>query len=125
MTLLSVNGHDYTKNIVVPSWSVSDTEVFKTWTDALGTSHRDVLRTKVIGQFNFKSRGTDDADFASFIDDLAAVRTAANAYTITVYMDNTATTKTIDAYVTFTPAMTRVGGGPVYVDAFAVRIEEV
>lgn len=124
MTLLSINGHDYTANIVVPTWAVSDTEVTRTWTDALGTTHRDVLRTKVSGRFNFKGRGTNDAAFNAFIADLAAVRTAANAYTITVYCDNTGQTKTIDAYVTYAPAMTRLGGGPVYVDAFSVTLEE-
>lgn len=124
MTLLSINGHDYTGNIVVPSWAVTDTEISTTWTDSLGTTHRDVLRTKVTGRFNFRGRGTTDAEYNAFIADLAAVRTAANAYTVTVFCDNTKQTKTVEAYITYAPAMTRVAGGPVYVDTFAVTLEE-
>lgn len=124
MTLLTINSIDFTKNITVPSWSVSDEEIFQTWTDGNGTTHKEVTRTKVSGKFTFKSRGTTDADYISFLAALAAVKTAANAYTISVYCDNTRTTKTIDAFVEFAPAMTRKGGGSTFTDSFSVEIEE-
>ena len=44
MTLLTINGHDYTKNITVPSWAVSKLEVATTWTDGNSVTHRDVIR---------------------------------------------------------------------------------
>ena len=123
MTLLTINGHDYTKNITVPSWAVSNLEVATTWTDGNSVTHRDVIRHRVTGQFTFKDRN-GGADYTAFLADLAAVRTNTNAYTITVYCNNTEASETIDAFLTWTPNQTRVAGGPVVMDAFIVNIEE-
>lgn len=123
MTLLSINGTDYTKNITVPSWSVNDNEIATTWTDGNSVTHRDVVRTRVSGQCNFKDR-RGGADYTALLADLAAVRTANNAYTISVYCDNTKQTQSIEAFVTWAPSMTRVAGGAVYADAFTLTIEE-
>ena len=123
MTLLTINGHDYTKNITVPSWAVSKLEVATTWTDGNYVTHRDVIRTRVTGQFTFKDRN-GGSDYTAFLSDLAAVKQNTNAYTITVYCNNTETSETINAFLTWTPNSTRTGGGPIVMDAFIVNIEE-
>lgn len=123
MTLLSINGTDYTKNIVSPTWAISANEVVTNWTDASNVIHRDVLRTRCAGQFQFKDRN-GGADYSALLADLAAARTANNAYTISVYCTNTKETKTIEAFLTWTPPMARIAGGPVLTDAFAVTLEE-
>lgn len=123
MTLLTINGHDYTKNITVPSWAVSSIEVATNWTDGNNITHRDVLRRRVTGQFTFKDR-RGGIDYAAFLADLANVRTANNAYIITVFCNNVMEAQTIEAFLTWTPNQTRVAGGPVVMDAFIVNIEE-
>lgn len=123
MTLLTINGNDYTANIVVPTWSISAVEVATTWTDGNNITHRDVVRERVTGQFTFKDR-RGGLDYTAFLADLANVRTATNAYTITVWCDNLEEYRTVDAFLTWAPNMTRKGGGPVNVDAFVVKVEE-
>ena len=63
-------------------------------------------------------------DYAALLSDLAAVRTANNAYAITVYCDNTQVTKAVEAFLTWSPAMNRIAGGAVLTDAFTITIEE-
>lgn len=124
MILLKINDKDYTPFITVPSWSVNVDEVRRDWVDGNGVTHRDIIRTKVTGSFKFSNRGQTNRDFDAFLIDLAAVKTVRNSYILTVYCDNTRQYKTIEAFVTYTPAMTRKGGGEVFTDAFSVKIEE-
>lgn len=124
MILLKINDHDYTPYIVSPSWQVNAEEMTQMWTDGNLVSHKDVIRTRVKGSFNFANRGATSRDFAAFIQDLDEVKTTRNAYMLEVYCNNLQTYKTIEAFVTYEPAMVRNGGGPVYIEAFTVNIEE-
>lgn len=126
MTLLSINGVDFTKNIVVPSWAINSTEIATAWTDGNGIFHRDVTRTRVTGTFSFKDRSRNQSDdYAAFRAALDAVATANNAYTLTVWINNEEQARTIESYLTYTPSMTRSkSGGPIYPDAFQIRLEE-
>lgn len=124
MILLKINEKDYTPFITVPSWSVNVEEMKREWVDGNGVTHRDIIRTKVKGKFTFSNRGQHSRDFDALLIDLSAVKTVRNSYVITVYCDNTREYKTIEAFVSYAPAMTRKGGGEVFTDAFSVSIEE-
>lgn len=122
MTLLTINNRDYTPHILVPSWNVCTEEIFTEWIDGFGTYHRDVTRKRVTGSWDFLF--TRPADFSTFLDDLEAVRTANNSYTVSAYIDNEEITETLDAFLTFDVNMTRIAGGSVDPDRFTVTLEE-
>lgn len=122
MTLLTINGKDYTSHILVPSWNVCTEPIFTEWIDGNGTYHRDVTRKRVVGTFDFLFLRPED--YTTFLEDLEAVKTLNNSYEISVYIDNEEITKAVDAFVSFTVNMNRVAGGSVDADRFTVTIEE-
>lgn len=57
--VVAIGGHDFSHDIVVGSYAANKSDVFETWTDANGTTHRVIVRTKVKASFNLYLRNND------------------------------------------------------------------
>lgn len=52
-----VRGEDYSDHVIAGTYAVNAQDEYKSWQDANGTTHRDTIRSKVVGSFDmyFKS----------------------------------------------------------------------
>ena len=86
----------------VQNWKVNKVDVWQEWTDGNWTDHREIVRQRVEGSFRlgFK-RETDWSDYATL---LAAAKNAAGYYSLQVYVNNTAASETVDAFLEISAA---------------------
>lgn len=92
MELFILDGVDYTKNIIVPSYEVQRKPVTKEWEDATYTKHKDLLRWRLEGSLTIYFDVYDE--FREFMDRLNSMRGPDNYIEATFYDNDTATTKT-------------------------------
>lgn len=62
--VVKIANHDFSHDIVVGSYSANKSDVFESWTDANGVTHRVVVRSKVSASFNLYLR--NDSRVAEF-----------------------------------------------------------
>lgn len=76
---------------------VNREDVYEEWTDGNWIDHRVIARTRISGRvvLGFK-RATD---YASFLSLLSTARDAEGYYPVTVYVSNTGTTETFNAFL--------------------------
>ena len=86
----------------VQNWKVNKVDVWQEWTDGNWTDHREIVRQRVEGSFRlgFKSE-TDWSDFTTL---LAAAKNTAGYYSLQVYVNNTAASETVDAFLEISAA---------------------
>lgn len=101
--LLTINSVDFTPYIISKSYEVNKQDVYEGWTDANGIAHRSIYRTKISGTFTMKF--IDRTKYSAFLTALSAVKTD-GYYAVTLYVNNTLSSETINAFVTIHPAMT-------------------
>lgn len=120
--LFTVNSVDFTSYIVSPSYKVNKQDTFETWVDGNGISHRAIYRTKISGTFEIKF--VSPTKYSNFLTALSAVKTN-GYYPVTLYVNNTLASETINAFVTIEPAMTaQYSSGP-EVEKFTVKVEQI
>lgn len=121
MALLTVNSHDYTKYIVSGSYEVNAEDVYQSWADGNGVKHRSVYRTRIAGKLTM--RFLNRSAYSAFLSDLAAVKTG-GYYPMTVYVNNTLTTATINAFTDVEPAMEANYTTLPEMGKFTIKLEE-
>ena len=122
-TLFKVNTTDYSANIIADSYQVKQGDVYKTYEDANGNTHRRFIRKKVTGKFKMFFRTL--TDFNSFISTIATYQSTTNfSVPVTVYDNYGGTALTINAFVDLNPTITLDGTMSEYMETFEVTIEE-
>lgn len=119
--LFSVNNVDFTRSIISTSYEMNKQDVFEAWTDANGISHRSIYRSKISGSFELKF--INRAKYNAFISALNAVKTD-GYYPVTVYVNNTLATETINAFVHIAPSMTAQYSDYPEMEQFSVEVEQ-
>ena len=99
MTLLTINSVDFTSKIVEKSYKMDKKSVYTTWTDGNMKTHRVVSRTQVTGSFTMTFLTA--TDYTNFESAIAAVKQDGDYLPVTVYVNNTKTTETINAYLDY------------------------
>lgn len=107
MHLLIVYGQDMSEFINHKAYNVNSNSVYEEWTDANYTKHRDVVRTRVSGDFEVGF--TKVADFEKFCRLLSLAKNADETYNIMLYVND----------------QNRVLPVSVFIDAPALRIRDV
>ena len=88
---------DMTARVDVNSYAVNLEDVYDTWTDANGINHRVITRQRRAGTFQLGfANGTD---FAAWTSLLSTKKTAGGYYPVTVYVNNTGSSDTINAFL--------------------------
>ena len=59
---------DYSSKVIVDTYEVNRIDVFTEWEDANGTTHRDVYRRRIEGQFDMQI--SDISEYNRFIADV-------------------------------------------------------
>lgn len=81
----------------IQNYDVNMVDVYQEWTDGNWITHRDIVRTRIQGtvKLGFKTA----TDWNAFIALLNATRDEAGYFPITVWVNNTATSETINAFL--------------------------
>ena len=112
----------FTDNVVGGSYAINSKDVFTSWTDANGITHREVIRQQVTGSFNLAFQTMDEYnDFVSYIqrsfeDD--------NYLQCEMTVNNTGEDKEFNAYITFTPSRDIGVGWRDVIYQITVKVEE-
>lgn len=123
MRLFIVNGQDYTRNIMVPSYAVNSAPCFEEWTDGNGDQHRDIYRRQIGGSFTVDFRTL--AEYQQFIETIKAATTAAGYLPATVYINNRNETKDGLFFVDIAPENTMPLIGRAKHNGLVVNLSEV
>lgn len=102
MMFFKIGSTDLSQYADIQNYNINDADVFQSWTDGNWIDHRDMVRTRITGTvlLGFKTA----ASWSAFQTILASQRNAAGYYPVTLYVNNTGTTETIDAFLDMTNA---------------------
>lgn len=84
--LFFIYGKDYTDAIERASYSVNRSDVYKEWTDANGTVHRDVTRTRIKGSFEIGFHRQKELE--DFITYMRQAKKQGGFYPVMLYVNN-------------------------------------
>lgn len=81
----------------IQNYNVNKADVYQDWTDGNWISHREIVRTRISGTvtLGFKTA----TDWNAFISLLNSTRTAAGYFPVTVWVNNTGASESIDAFL--------------------------
>ena len=117
--LLTINSVDFTPYIISKTYEVNKQDTYESWTDANGILHRSIYRTHISGDFDMKF--IDRTKYNAFLTALSAVKTD-GYYPVTVYVNNTLSTETINAFITIKPAMSAQYANYPEMEQFSVEV---
>ena len=102
MMFFKIGSTDLSQYADIQNYNINEADVFQSWTDGNWIDHRDMVRTRITGTvlLGFKTA----ASWSAFQTILASQRNAAGYYPVTLYVNNTGTTETIDAFLDMTNA---------------------
>lgn len=84
--LFYIYGKDFTERIERATYNVNRSDVYKEWTDANGTVHRDVTRTRIKGSFTIGfHKKTELKDFIAY---MRQGKTSGGYYPVMLYLNN-------------------------------------
>lgn len=86
----------------IQNWKVNQVDVWQEWTDGNWIDHREIVRQRIEGSFQLGFK-TESA-WTDFMTLLAAARNVAGYYVLQVYVNNTASTETVDAFLEISAA---------------------
>ena len=100
MTFFQIGSTDLTSFADIQNYSINKEDVYQEWTDGNWIDHREIARTRISGtvQLGFKTAQS----WTAFQTLLAAQKNAAGYFPVTLYVNNTGTTETIDAFLDMT-----------------------
>lgn len=120
--IFKIGEYDFTRCIVVGSAMINDTD-FPTavWTDGNGVTHKSGIKTKAAGSIDLHMR--DDTYLQNFRTALKTLKTEGGYYPVTAFINNIGEERTINAFLTATPAEDIVGSRRTLAD-FTLTVEE-
>ena len=66
--VFKIGDHDYSGKVLMDTYNVNRIDVYTTWEDANGTTHRDIYRQKIQGQFDIMISKL--SEYQAFINDI-------------------------------------------------------
>ena len=68
--VFKIGNNDYSGKIIVDTYNVNKIDIYTEWEDANGTTHRDIYRQKIQGEFDMQIAKI--SEYQAFIDDVRA-----------------------------------------------------
>lgn len=123
MRLFKIGGTDYTRNIVVPSYTINRLPSYTEWEDGFLRTHRDVNRYNIGGSFAVDFM-TKEA-YLAFLNHLQTAREEDGAITCELYCNNENAVYTARCFIDVAPTGTLPLIGREKHDALNVTVMEV
>ena len=95
--LLQINSVDFTDNVIQKSYRVQQQDEYEEWTDGNWITHREIVRTRINGTIALTF--TSETDYAGLTGAIAAVKTSGGYCPITLWVNNTKSLETINAFL--------------------------
>lgn len=100
MTLIQIGSTDLTAYADIQNFNINREDVYESWTDGNWIDHREIVRTRIRGAFQLGFRTS--ASWTAFLALMSSEQNAAGFFPVTVYVQNTGSTETIDAFLDIT-----------------------
>ena len=121
--LASINGTDITQYILSESYNINQKNEYNEWTDANRVNHRDIIRTRISGEFELQFPIGNEQLYTDFVTLLSA-NTASGVLPITVFVNNINETREINAFYEYLPVMVKNVRSNKYYKSFKLSLEE-
>ena len=122
-SLFKISTTDCSDNVVRGSYQVNRIDIYKTYEDANGATHRRFIRKKMTGTFQmFFKLMKDYSDFVELIEDNKSATTY--AVPCTLYDNYSGDVYTVNAFIDFQPTITQDAGLREYMQVLDITIEE-
>lgn len=112
---------DFTPFIISKTYKVNEQDVYETWTDANGITHRVIYRKKISGSFELQF--IDRSIYDRFIDELESIKQD-GFYPIELYINNLLMTKQVNAFLSMEPVMNAQFSDYPEMAKFSVKVVE-
>lgn len=122
LNLLKIGQIDYTNNILEGSFEVSKKDVVDSWTDANRVERRNIVRTRIEGQFKMKFLSLDA--YNDFIANMVASKQREGFYPCEIRCNNTQTVEPADLFIDFDTALRQNGSLQLTYEEFSVNVME-
>lgn len=115
-------GSDYSNRVIAGTYSVQKIEIYTTWEDANGRTHRAIYREKTSGSFNMLFKTLEE--YKAFCSRINNTKQNDGSCPCTVLDNLTDTQVTSDFFISFTPKRDRDGMWEDKFGTITINIEE-
>lgn len=121
--VFKIGDKDYSDKVLMDTYDMNQIDIFTSWEDANGITHRDVYRKKIKGQFDMKISKL--SEYQEFLNDVQNCRNVDN-YVSCVLAVNNLDAENIQAecFIEYTPIRTRNNNYTKGYLSFTVKLEE-
>lgn len=121
--VFKIGDKDYTNNVIMDTYDVNQIDIFTSWEDANGITHRDVYRRKIKGQFDMQISKL--SEYQGFINDIQTYSNSGNFLSCVLAVNNLNTENVAaDCFIEYTPIRTMNNDYTKGYLSFTVKIEE-
>ena len=122
-SLFIINTTDFSSGIEVGSYNVCTKQIYKEYEDAVGETHRRFIRNRIEGKFKIFFRTM--TAFEGFMTAISTNQSPTDfSIPVTVYDTKSGTTKAINAFLDFTPVVSKDGVLNEYIEPFEIKVTE-
>lgn len=121
--VFAIGQNDYSAKVVLDTYSVNQKDIFTSWEDANGLTHRDVYRRKVSGSFDMMISSL--AEYQEFISDVEEHTQNGGFVSCRIAVNNLNTEDVQkDLFISYAPIRTRNSNYTKGYMTFTVSVEE-
>jgi len=121
--VFKIGENDYSDKVLVDTYTVNKIDIYTTWDDANGITHRDVYRQRIQGEFDMLI--SNIAEYQAFISDVQNNTTNGGYVPCRVCVNNyNQEDVAADVFIDYTPIKTMQNNYTKGYLSFTVRIEE-
>ena len=121
--VFKIGDNDYSAKVLMDTYNVNRIDIYTEWEDANGTTHRDVYRKKIQGEFDMLISNV--AEYSAFIADVQNNTTNGGYVTCKVCVNNyNQENVQADMFIDYTPIKTMKNDYTKGYLSFTVRVEE-
>ena len=121
--VFKIGNNDYSDKVLMDTYNVNRIDVYTEWEDANGTTHRDIYRHKIQGEFDMKISKL--SDYQAFIADIARNKRNGGYVPCYVCVNNENIENVyVQLFIDYTPIKTMNNNYTKGYMSFTVRVEE-
>lgn len=121
--VFKIGENDYSGKVLMDTFNVNRIDVFTTWEDANGTTHRDIYRHKIQGQFDMMISKL--SEYQAFINDIHDQSTNGGYVPCKIAVNNyDAENVDADLFIEYTPVRSMNNNYTKGYLSFTVTVEE-
>ena len=121
--VFAIGTNDYSAKVLMDTYSVNQIDIYTSWEDANGRTHRDVYRKKLSGEFEMMI--SNASEYQAFVQDVQSHMQNGGYVTCKVAVNNLNTENVqADLFIDYTPIRTMNNNYTKGYLSFTVTIEE-